>query len=92
MASTPHSGITAETLKATIIEKLQAEHVEVIDQSGGCGQMFDVLIVSPVFQDKKLLARHRLVNETLKEEIDKVHAFSQKSYTPDEWKAKQGQQ
>lgn len=39
--------------------------------------MFDVLIVSPIFQDKKLLARHRLVNETLKEEIEKVHAFSQ---------------
>lgn len=27
MASTPHSGITADTLKATITEKLQAEHV-----------------------------------------------------------------
>ncbi|KAI8142025.1 bola protein [Fennellomyces sp. T-0311] len=89
--SAPHSGITAESLQNTITEKLQAEHVEVVDQSGGCGQMFEVIIVSPVFQDKKLLARHRLVNETLKDEISKVHAFSQKSYTPEEWAKKQQQ-
>lgn len=39
--------------------------------------MFEVVIVSPQFRDKRLLARHRLVNEALKEEISKVHAFSQ---------------
>ncbi|KAI9278774.1 bola protein [Phascolomyces articulosus] len=89
--SAPHSGITTESLKETITEKLQAEHVEVVDQSGGCGQMFEVIIVSPIFKDKKLLARHRLVNETLKEEISKVHAFSQKSYTPEEWEKKKPQ-
>lgn len=39
--------------------------------------MFEVVIVSPLFREKRTLARHRLVNETLKEEISKVHAFSQ---------------
>ncbi|KAI9495750.1 bola protein [Zychaea mexicana] len=90
--SAPHSGITAESLKETITEQLQAEHVEVVDQSGGCGQMFEVIIVSPIFREKKLLARHRLVNEMLKDPISKVHAFSQKSYTPEEWEKKQQQQ
>lgn len=50
---------------------------EVEDQSGGCGQMFQVVIVSPLFREKRLLARHRLVNDSLKDEISKVHAFSQ---------------
>jgi stress-induced morphogen len=50
---------------------------EVVDNSGGCGQMFEVVIVSPLFKDKRTLARHRLVNDTLKDEISKVHAFSQ---------------
>lgn len=79
------SGITVELLQEAIKDRLQAEHVEVVDNSGGCGQMFDVIIVSPLFNDKRTLARHRLVNDSLKDEISKVHAFSQKSYTPDEW-------
>jgi len=33
------------------------------------------------------LARHRMVNSALKEEIAKLHAFTQKSYTPEEWEA-----
>lgn len=45
--------------------------------SAGCGQMFEVVIVSPLFEGKRLLARHKLVNEALKEEISKVHAFTQ---------------
>jgi stress-induced morphogen len=39
--------------------------------------MFEVVIVSSLFKDKRTLARHRLVNDTLKDEISKVHAFSQ---------------
>ncbi|KAH8554623.1 bola protein [Umbelopsis sp. PMI_123] len=79
------SGVTVDSLEQVIKERLQAEHVEVVDNSGGCGQMFEVVIVSPLFKDKRTLARHRLVNDTLKDEISKVHAFSQKSYTPEEW-------
>ncbi|GAN11465.1 conserved hypothetical protein [Mucor ambiguus] len=83
-----NSGVTADALKAVIIEKLGAQHIEVEDLSAGCGQMFEVVIVSPVFEGKRLLARHKLVNEALKEEISKVHAFTQKSYTPEEWEKK----
>lgn len=39
--------------------------------------MFEVIIVSSAFEGKRLLARHKLVNEALKEEISKVHAFTQ---------------
>lgn len=46
--------------------------------------MFEVIIVSPLFEGKGRLVRHKLVNETLKEEISKVHAFTQVSplHTP----------
>jgi hypothetical protein len=32
---------------------------------------------------------YRLVNDLLKDEMKKIHAFSQKTYTPDEWEKKQ---
>lgn len=41
--------------------------------------MFEVVIVSPIFEGKRLLMRHKLVNEALKEQINKVHAFTQVS-------------
>jgi stress-induced morphogen len=42
-----------------------------------------------VFEKKMMLARHRLVNTALKDEISRLHAFSQNSYTPEEWDAQQ---
>ncbi|KAJ3003366.1 hypothetical protein HKX48_001797 [Thoreauomyces humboldtii] len=72
-------------LEEAIKTKLQAEHVDVVDTSNGCGQSFDVTIVSPLFEGKNTLQRHRLVNEALKEEIAQIHAFSQKTYTPEQF-------
>ncbi|KAI8992414.1 bola protein [Pilobolus umbonatus] len=86
-----NSGITTESLQSIIVERLQATHADVTDLSAGCGQMFEVTIVSPLFEGKRLLARHKLVNEALKEEISKIHAFTQKSFTPEEWEKKKQQ-
>ena len=58
---------------------------EVKDTSGGCGQSFEAVIVSSQFEGKPLLARHRLVNECLAEEFPVIHAFTQKTYTPEQW-------
>lgn len=69
--------ITPEHLKSVITERLEATHVEVADISGGCGQAFEVTIVSPKFIGKNRLIRHRLVNSALKEEIASIHAFTQ---------------
>ena len=54
-----------------------------------CGQKLEVVIVSPLFEEKGLLQRHRLVNEVLADEIEQLHAFSQKCLTPAQWTAKQ---
>lgn len=32
-----------------------------------------------------MLARHRLVNSALKEEIAAIHAWTPKCYTPEQW-------
>ncbi|KAI1087955.1 bola domain-containing protein [Rostrohypoxylon terebratum] len=79
------STITETSLKAALTERLQAVHVEVTDMSGGCGQSFTSLIVSPAFAGQNSLKRHRAVNAALKTEIAAIHAWSAKCQTPEEW-------
>ena len=62
-------------------------HLEVIDESGGCGAKLRVLIVSSQFDGLSLLDRHRLVNTTLKEELPLLHALSISAKTPAQWAA-----
>ncbi|KAK9322703.1 bola protein [Lipomyces orientalis] len=83
------SGISSSHMDTVIRERLNATHVKVDDISGGCGQAFEVIIVSPLFVGKNVLMRHRLVNSALKDEIASIHAFTQKDYTPEEWQKKQ---
>ncbi|TPX43510.1 hypothetical protein SeLEV6574_g05031 [Synchytrium endobioticum] len=83
------SGISQAMMEQALRAKLQATHVEVTDTSGGCGQSFEAVIVSELFAGRTLLQRHRLVNEALVSEISKIHAFSQKTFTPAQWAEKQ---
>jgi len=107
------SGVTEDSLKRKLEEKLEATHVEVKDVSGaapshlpipheawankcifstgGCGQMFEAIIVSPQFAKKMSLARHRLVNTILKQEIAAIHAWTPKCLTPEEWEKRKGE-
>ncbi|KAM9923712.1 hypothetical protein OXX59_004998 [Metschnikowia pulcherrima] len=82
--------LTADSLKEIIAERLEAALVQVEDMSGGCGQAFAVIIVSPKFKGKNKLMRHRMVNTALKDEIAAIHAFTQRGFTPEEWKDQGG--
>lgn len=77
--------ITPDSLTSTLKSKLHATHVEVEDMSGGCGQAFNAVIVSPDFEKKTLLQRHRLVNAALKEEIASIHAWTPRCLTEAQW-------
>ena len=78
-------GYTVEFIKNNLQEKLSAEHVELVDQSEfGRGSEYAALIVSTQFERKALLARQRLVNSALEEELKTIHAFSQKTFTPEQ--------
>ncbi|XP_075686983.1 bolA-like protein 2 isoform X1 [Rhinoderma darwinii] len=78
--------ISSESLKEKLKRELQAEHVEVEDTSPDhCSTSFRVIVVSPQFEGKALLQRHRLVNSCLAEELKIIHAFEQKTLTPAQW-------
>src|SRR5271155_2152 len=47
--SATETQITPESLTATLKSKLAATYVSVQDMSGGCGQAFNAVIVSPEF-------------------------------------------
>ncbi|KAI9723649.1 MAG: hypothetical protein M1812_000949 [Candelaria pacifica] len=86
------TGVTISSLKFALVQKLEATKVEIEDMSGGCGQAYEAKIVSPQFEKKTTLARHRLVNSALKTEIATIHAWTPKCFTPDEWEKKQAEQ
>lgn len=82
--------ITSEGLEKKLKEELECTHVELVDESGGCGAKFSALIVSNKFEGKPLLQRHRMVNACLAEELKSIHAFSMKTLTPAKWEEQQG--
>ena len=67
---------------------VHVQEVKDVSESCGCGLKFEVVVVSPDFEGKGLLARHRLVNGCLAEEIKQIHAFGQKTYTPEQWSSR----
>ncbi|MBI3187466.1 MAG: BolA/IbaG family iron-sulfur metabolism protein [Gammaproteobacteria bacterium] len=73
---------------------LQPEHLEVINESNnhsvppGSESHFKVVIVSNEFSNKQLVARHRLINKILAEELaGSIHALALHTLTPEEWAA-----
>lgn len=83
-------------MQQTIIQKLEnalsPEHLEVINESHmhnvpeGSESHFKVVIVSNDFRDKMLVARHRLVNKALEDEMKGgIHALALHTLTMEEW-------
>ena len=78
--------VSQSELEAAIRQKVEKVSALIVsDVSGGCGQAYDVIIVSDAFEGLNTLKRHRMVNELLKEQIAELHAFSQKTYTPQQY-------
>lgn len=88
------------TIQSIIEQKLeeafQPEFLDVINESymhnvpAGSESHFKVTVVSEAFSGKMLLARHRLVNKTLSEELNSIHALAIHTMTPEEYFAKSG--
>jgi stress-induced morphogen len=78
--------ITADHLMDAIRERIPGvTYVLAEDLSDGCGDKFDVVVVSDEFKGKPLLAQQRLVNTALKEEIALIHAITLKTKTTAQW-------
>ncbi|MES9962427.1 MAG: BolA/IbaG family iron-sulfur metabolism protein [Candidatus Sedimenticola sp. 20ELBAFRAG] len=86
-----------KTIEQKIQDALKPMHLEVIDESHmhnvpeGAQSHFKVVVVSDQFEGKNLLARHRLVNNLIKQEFDQgLHALALHTMTPQEWFDKGG--
>lgn len=53
---------TVDEVQEALKANLAATDVVVLDVSGGCGQSYEVAVVSAHFEGKRLIERHRLVS------------------------------
>lgn len=72
-----------------IEQKLPGALVKIIDLTG-TSDHWQVTVVSPTFAGKSMLEQHRLIKGFFENEIfsGALHAFSLKTYTPEEWAKK----
>lgn len=79
-----------------ITEKLKADfnpsHLQVINEShmhnvpAGSESHFKVVVVSEVFEGKRLIQRHKAINACLASELkNDIHALAMHTYTKQEW-------
>lgn len=89
------SSVRAQVIENTLRDNLQAQYVEVIDQSSlheghigaqGGGGHFKVLVVSNLFRGLSRIAAQRVVYEALGELMKHdIHALSMRTFSPEEW-------
>ena len=84
-------------IEQKLAENLQLAHLEVINESSnhsvpaGSESHFKVVAVSADFNGKNLLARHRMINDILTDELNGViHALALHTYTEEEWQKASG--
>jgi len=89
------------SMQVQITNKLQdsinLKHLDVINEShghnvpAGSESHFKVIIVSDDFSEKSLIARHRMVNQVLVDELQNhIHALALHTYTIAEWDKNNG--
>jgi len=89
---------TADRINDILVEALAPTRLDVINESHmhnvppGSESHFKLVVVSQAFEGSNLIARHRMINKLLAEQLQNgIHALSMHTNTPDEWEAKGGQ-
>ena len=78
-------------IEAKLRQAFSPEVLEVINESHlhnvppGSESHFKAVIVSEQFNDKRLVERHRLVNQALATELGNIHALALHTLTPEEY-------
>lgn len=85
-------------IEEKINNSLSPTYLEILNESNnhnvppGSESHFKVTVVCEEFEGKMLLARHRIINKLLADELaGDIHALSIHSFTPSEWLEKHGQ-
>lgn len=90
-----------ERIERKLRERLEAEHVEVLDESAkhvghpgaaGGGGHFRALVVSKRFEGLSRLGAQRAVHAALADELEEgaIHALAIAALTPERWRARGG--
>ncbi|MGO2011746.1 MAG: BolA family protein [Pseudoalteromonas sp.] len=79
-----------QQIQSKLAQSIACKHLNVINESHmhsrGSDSHFKVIVVSEQFSGKRLLQRHREVNEALKDELAKhIHALAIHTFTPEEF-------
>lgn len=81
-----------EVIESKLTASFSPQVLHVINESymhnvpEGSESHFKVVVVSEQFENQRLIARHRAVNQILSDELaNAIHALSIKAYTPTEW-------
>lgn len=89
--------IVQNKIEQILKTKLSPQYLEIVNESNmhnvpaNSETHFKVSIVSKAFEGKRLIQRHRMVNELLSEELaGPVHALALHTYTQEDWEKKQG--
>ncbi|HAS6348680.1 TPA: BolA/IbaG family iron-sulfur metabolism protein [Vibrio vulnificus] len=82
-----------EIIETKLHHTFEPSHLSVVNESymhnvpPGSESHFKVIVVSDLFEGKRLIARHRLVNQALANELENnIHALAIHTYTVQEWK------
>ena len=77
---------TAPEIKKIIESHFPDTQVQIKDLTG-TGDHWQVTVISPAFNGMTMIAQHRRVKALFEADIisGAVHAFSLKTYTPEEW-------
>eukprot|EP00953_Heterococcus_sp_UTEX-ZZ885_P015643 8806-Heterococcus_DN1.PRE.2 len=87
------TGPVYDAIETKLSAGLSPAHLQVINESHmhsgpATESHFKVVCVSDAFEGKSLIARHRMVNDLLKEELEgTLHALSIQPKTPSQWES-----
>lgn len=77
-----------ETFKPEFLEVVNESYMHNVPE--GSESHFKVTVVSNEFEGQRLIGRHRMINNTLSEELQSIHALAIHTMTPDEYFKKAG--
>ncbi|KAH7100605.1 bola protein [Auriculariales sp. MPI-PUGE-AT-0066] len=77
--STSSGAAGEQKIEDKLRTRFAPSNVQVQDISGGCGTFYAISITSSAFKDLSIVQQHRLVNETLKEDIAGIHGLQLKT-------------
>ncbi|KAL4082018.1 bola protein, partial [Scleroderma yunnanense] len=66
---------TEKAIISKLTERFSPTELAVQDVSGGCGSFFAIKVASKAFNGLTTVKQHKLVTETLKQEIGGIHGL-----------------